>query len=290
VHRAGRPLKVPTDLRALVGERLAALPAEMIELLATVSAMSHPTRELIEEILPEAHRWIRHAIDDVLLHERRDRLVPAHPLYGSVPLAEMATVPRRDLYARASAAATDVEEKARLLALSTDPPNGHVAQVLEEAGRHAELRGAPDIGATLLEQAATFSALKDTEGIFQRTSAAARCFFKSNRAARAAQLFEKAIAECQPGDRRADIMFERLLVGDLSVDRTLALTAQILGEAEDPGLRARVHCQTSWELISMFQNEPARAHVAAARKEASDAGDAGAPRQGPRPRGNAQVL
>jgi DNA-binding CsgD family transcriptional regulator len=274
LHRPGRPLNVPTDLRALVGERLAALPAEAIELLATVSAMSHPTRELIEKILPDAHRRIRLAIDDGLLQERGDRLVAAHPLYGSVPMAEMATHDRRDLYARASAAATDLEEKARLLALSTDPPNGKVAQVLEEAGRHAEHRGAPDIGAALLEQALTYSAPEDSEGRLERTSAAARCFLKSNRADRAARLFEQAIANCRPGDRRARLMFERLFIADLPEDQYLPLAERILNEAEDPSLRARVHCQTAWELITTFHNQSAKAHVAAAHGEASSAGDA----------------
>jgi DNA-binding CsgD family transcriptional regulator len=270
-YQPGLPLEVPTDLRDIVADRLAGLPDGTIELLAMVAGMSHPTRDLVDRILPDAAPQLRRTIDEGLLRARGDRLVLTHPLYGSVPLAELAPSRRRTLYARAAAAVDDIEESARLLALATYPPDERVAKLLEDAGRHAEQRGAPQTGAALLEQAAHYS----VEGTArtERMLLAARCFFRSNHADRAVQLYEEVIGRCVPGNRRAAITFERLLVADLPIAEHITRQEDLLDEATDPSLRARISCQLAWDLIATYQIQRAGFYVRAARDEAALAKD-----------------
>ncbi len=72
-----------------------------------------------------------------------------HPLLGSTLYLNTPAAERRALHGRLASMATDLEERARHLALATAGPDESVAIALEQASRQARARGAPDAAADL---------------------------------------------------------------------------------------------------------------------------------------------
>jgi hypothetical protein len=152
----GEPLPVPEDLQALLGARLAALPPSAADGLLVVAAAARPTEDLVVAAA-ERRDWasagVRSAEEAGVLQRAGGRLGFTHPLLGSTVYAEATSHARRSVHRRLAELVDDPEERARHLALAATGPHKHVAPALEEAGRHAHARGAPDAAAELLELA-----------------------------------------------------------------------------------------------------------------------------------------
>jgi hypothetical protein len=153
---AGEPLPVPEDLQELLGARLAALPPGAADGLLVVAATSRPTDDLVvaaAERRDLASVGMRSAEKAGVLQQAGGRLAFTHPLLGSTVYAEARPHARRSVHRRLAELVDDPEERARHLALAASGPHVDVARALEEAGRHARARGAPDAAAELLELA-----------------------------------------------------------------------------------------------------------------------------------------
>ena len=114
-------------------------------------------------------------------------------------------------------------------------PHVDVARALEEAGRHARSRGAPDAAAELLELARTLTPPEDDAGLPRRSVAAAEYHFDAGDATRATALLEESIAMARPGRDRARLLFRLASISWLDMHRVQGLSEQALREVGDAG-------------------------------------------------------
>jgi hypothetical protein len=149
---------------------------------------------------------MRSAEEAGVLQRADDRLGFTHPLLASTVYAEARPHARRSVHRRLAELVDDPEERARHLALAASSPHLHVARSLEEAGRHARARGAPDAAAEL-ELARKLTPPEEGAGLPRRSVAAAEYHFDAGDATRATALLEESIAMARPGRDRARIHF-----------------------------------------------------------------------------------
>jgi DNA-binding CsgD family transcriptional regulator len=122
-----------------------------------------------------------------------------------------------------------------------------VARALEEAGRHARARGAPDAAAELLELARKLTPPEDDAGRPRRSVAAAEYHFDAGDATRATVLLEEAIAMALPGRDRARIRFRLASISWLDIRRVQRLSEQALrGVGDNAETLAAIHEHLAW--------------------------------------------
>jgi DNA-binding CsgD family transcriptional regulator len=235
----GQPLPVPASLKQLLGERLARLSDETRDVLLSASALARPTVGALELVRGEAAR-------DALEEAARAGVVEldgsgvrfAHPLLASVCYEEAPVWRRRDVHRKLVEVVTDVEERARHLALATEDPDPAVAAALEAAADHAAARGATAAAAELAELAP-----RDAR---YRLRAAHLHRLAGNRE-RAGAILEELLAEVAAGRERADVLFAlaSLRRGDLR--EITKLCEEALREAGDDDARgAEISAFLSW--------------------------------------------
>jgi DNA-binding CsgD family transcriptional regulator len=252
----GDPL--PVSLSALVVDRLAALPRDSQRAAAVVAAASRPTRALLGAL--ELEDALEPALAAGVIVSDRDELRPAHPLVGSAAYTRLAAGERLELHGRLAAAATDLEERARHLALSTERPDEDVAAVLDEAAALAASRGAPAVAAELAVRAAALTPATEGDAIGRRRLAAGRHIWLAGDLPRARTILSGLVEELPPGSLRAEALLELAWAsGGSEVEE---LGAQALDEAsQDPAVGSRIRRQRA--LLRIAQGD-----VAAARAEA----------------------
>ena len=266
----GEPLPVPEDLQALLGARLAALPSSAADGLLIVAAAARPTEDLVVAAAARPDRafaGIRRAERGGILQRAGGRIEFTHPLLGSTVYAAATPEARRSVHRRLADLVADPEEQARHLALAAGGPHLQVARALEEAGRHARGRGAPDAAAELLELARKLTPPGDSAGFLRRSVEAAEYHFDAGDATRATALLEEAIAIARPGRDRARILFRLASISWLDMRRVQGLSEQAGQEAEDDAaLRAAILEHLAW--VGIYRGDLAFAaeHASASRQ------------------------
>jgi DNA-binding CsgD family transcriptional regulator len=247
---AGEPLPVPRDLGKLVRERLVGLSSRTRTTLLLGAALAEPSVLLLWRATGDPAA-VEHDLDEAERAGIVQVLGPvvrfAHPLFASVHYASAPAAERRAAHRRLADVVGSGEERARHLALAAAGPDGAVAGALEEAARGARARGATPMAAQLFEQAVSLTPEDDQAGAQRRRVAAAEAHFASGGTARARDLLESALAEAEPGNERADILY-RLGMTTRAVDgaRSIRLLQEAAEEAQaDDGLRAKVLCGLS---------------------------------------------
>jgi DNA-binding CsgD family transcriptional regulator len=248
----GSALPVPQTLRELLGNRLAALPAETLEVLTFAAALSRPTLELVavalgRDPLPSLEPAMAADVADV----DGGRIRFAHPLFAATVYSLASTVRRRDTHRRLAEVVTDAEERARHLALASDSRDASVAEALEAAALLAAQRGASAVAAELGELAAERTPEEETELRWRRLTEAGLRYATSGDFRRARALLEPMIEEMPPGTERGRVL---LNLADISWDdrpRMITLAEQALTEiGADDVSRARLHsllAENLWE-------------------------------------------
>lgn len=253
----GEPLPVPEDLRELLGARLAALPPSAADGLLVVAATARPTEELVvaaAERRDRAAAGMRSAEEAGVLQRTGDRLEFTHPLLSSTVYAEATPHARRSVHRRLAELVDVPEERARHLALAATGPHVGVARALEEAGRHARARGAPDAAAELLELARKLTPPEDDAGLPRRSVAAAEYHFDAGDATRATALLEESITMARPGRDRARLLFRLASISWLDIRRVQGLSEQALREVgDDAETRAAIHEHLAW--VGIYRGE-----------------------------------
>jgi pentatricopeptide repeat protein len=246
----GEPLPVPEDLQELLGARLAALPPSAADGLLVVAATARPTEDLVVAVAERRDRALagmRSAEEAGILQRAGGRLAFTHPLLGSTVYAEAMPHARRGVHRRLAELVDDPEEQARHLALAAIGPHLDVARALEEAGRHARARGAPDAAAELLELARNLTPPGDDAGLPRRSVAAAEYHFDAGDATRATALLEASITMAPPGRDRARLLFRLASISWLDIRRVQELSEQALREVgDDAETRAAIHEHLAW--------------------------------------------
>ncbi|HEX6674229.1 MAG TPA: ATP-binding protein, partial [Actinomycetes bacterium] len=147
--RQGRPapgdvLPVPQDVRSLVAARVRRLAPATREALLLAAALSRPVPGVVvPERLAEAEEQRLVAIGE------DGSVTFTHPAFAAAVYAAAPRERRRAAHRELAARVTEVEERARQLALAADGPDEEVAGLLDRAATAARSRGAPEAAAEL---------------------------------------------------------------------------------------------------------------------------------------------
>ncbi|HEY5478478.1 MAG TPA: AAA family ATPase [Gaiellaceae bacterium] len=224
----GEPIPVPESLRALVAERLVALPDATQKTLLIAAALAEPTVELVQAA---GGGSLSEAISSGAVELDGDRIRFTHSLLASVLYAEATPESRRELHKRLAAVALGAEERARHLALGNSTPDSEVAGELDAAAAHAASRGAPEAAAELYEHAARLTPPEQSGEIHRRRHEAASHHFAAGDIERARAIAEEALNEPGSGPWRADTL---VLLANIVEDEQQAteLCQQAVKEAQ----------------------------------------------------------
>jgi DNA-binding CsgD family transcriptional regulator/tetratricopeptide (TPR) repeat protein len=264
----GQRWPVPEDIQRLMSARLARLPPAAQRPLLAIAATSQPTLELVLDVAGSTERSLAGLAraEEAGVIERADgRIRFTHPLLASTVYANATDADRRDLHVRLASATTDPEERARHLALGTTGPNGDVAAVLEDAARHARMRGAPDAAAELVELARAMTPPTELEAVRRRRLAAAEYHFDSGDAARARQVLEETIAATPAGVARAEMLYRLASMSWMNlIDGVRAPAERALVDAgDDPTALCSSHNALAWVAFYLADLATAAAHARA---------------------------
>jgi DNA-binding CsgD family transcriptional regulator len=273
----GRSLQIPKNLSQVLEDRLARLPSPTIDVLVHVAALARPTIELVasavgdrQAVLEALHEAAREGVIEV--DEARIRF--AHPLLASVCYEQASFQRRREIHRALAGSLTDLEERARHLALAADGPDAAVAADLEAAADAAVARGAPAAAADLAEMAA---GLTPGEPALERSRRLRAAHFHrlAGDGERAAALLERQLAEVPQGPERADVLLALVMTHKGTQETRMARCEEALVGAGDDDVRAaRILAFLSGTAL---YGADARAALAAARRALETAERTGDP-------------
>ncbi len=209
----GQPLRVPDTLHELLGGRLARLPGETLDILLLVAALARPTVELVAATYGERERVLvalEIAAREAVIELDDSQVRFAHPLLASICYERAPVWKRRAVHGALAGVVSDVEERARHLALATDGPDASVAAQLELAAEQAAGRGAPPASAELYELAADLTPDDPAESR-RRRLLEARFLRLAGDADRSVAILRHLKEEVPSGVERADVVFELAL-------------------------------------------------------------------------------
>jgi DNA-binding CsgD family transcriptional regulator len=252
----GEPLPVPDDLRALIGDRLAALPRPTRDALAIAAALSDPSLGRVAAAAG-GDAALRPALEADVLVVEGGRLRFSHPLLASTAYEQLDALARRALHRRLASLVADEEERARHLALAVDGPDEDVAAALERAAAHAKARGSSSAASELCEQARRLTPPDRCEDAHRRTLAAARNRFEAGDATGARTLLESAIGTAPEGALLAETLALLALVELYEGDQPQAaeLARRTLSEeAAEARVRAQAGMILATSLLFMREN------------------------------------
>ncbi len=198
-----QPIPVPEPLRALVTERLVALPKATQETLLIAAALAEPTVELVRAA---GGGSLSEAISSGAVELEGDRIRFTHSLLASVLYAEAPPDQRVDLHKRLATISPGVEERAWHLALGNNTADERVALELDAAAAHAAARGAPEAAAELYEHATRLTPSDHLDEIHRRRHEAASHHFAAGDIERARAIAEEMLSERESGPWRADML------------------------------------------------------------------------------------
>ncbi len=267
-------VRLPESLRAVVAQRLSALPSRVRETLAKVAALAVPTVTLLESLDPAV-------VDDIELARKRgvleldgDRIRFTHPLLAPACYEEVPLHKRRLLHRRLADLDVNPEERARHLAIAAEPPDASVADALEDVARRAFERGAVGSAASLGEQAVRFTPEERIDDLQRRRLAGAGYFARAGSKKRAKQLLEDARASAPTGPEKARIALALVSWGLADTSAVVDVLVQALADAEgDARLLAEVHTVLASSLCPQIDIAAAADHASRGLALAEGAGD-----------------
>jgi DNA-binding CsgD family transcriptional regulator len=207
---AGERPPIPDRLQELIEDRLEGLPAQTLEALEVVSALSTPTLDAIAAATDpsEVDRRLGPAIENGVVEVVGDRLRFTHPLLASAVYQKIPPARRREMHARLATIVRDPEERARHLALSVEGPDVAVAAALEEAAALASSRGAPQSAAELWEMARRATPPDRGEDQVRRTHQAGVAHHECGDTSLARSILEQAVDLSMAGPARARVLLD----------------------------------------------------------------------------------
>jgi ATP/maltotriose-dependent transcriptional regulator MalT len=205
----GQTLRVPDSLQELLGDRLARLPGDILDVLLQVAALAQPTVDVVVAAHGDRERVIKAleaavAEGVVELDDARVRFV--HPLLASICYEQAPVWKRRAIHRALARAVTEREERARHLALAAEGPDAAIAVELDHAAEHAASRGATAAAAALCELAAELTP-GDPAVARKRRMRAASFHRLAGDVDRAAATLERLLDEVPSGLERSDVLF-----------------------------------------------------------------------------------
>jgi ATP/maltotriose-dependent transcriptional regulator MalT len=241
------PLPIPSNLRQLVPDRIARLPARTRMLVLSAAALSQPTIDVLRAASGDAARAeadLDRAVRAGVLEVEGDRVRFTHPLLAASTYSEAPLAERRLVHRTLAKASSDPQERARHLALAATGASERVAVALEDAAGHARRRGAPDAAADLCEQAVRLTPRGREADRYRRTLAAAEQRFVAGDTSRARAMLDGAVPSAPRGQARARglLLLARVSREAEGSGAAVALCDRALREPlDDPALEAEIH-------------------------------------------------
>jgi DNA-binding CsgD family transcriptional regulator len=236
-----RSLGVPESLRQLLAARLSRLPAEAVEALLPVAALTRPTVELVAA----AHEHPALALDALdaagregLVEIEGSRVRFAHPLLASVCYDQAPLRKRREVHTALAGAVSDIEERARHLARAAEAADAATASELDAGAEHAANRGATEAAAELCELAAELTPPEEAEHRRRRLLDAAGFHRLAGHGDWAAALLESLLDEVPFGVERADILFALIVTMRGQTVEKIGLAEEALANAAEDDARS----------------------------------------------------
>jgi ATP/maltotriose-dependent transcriptional regulator MalT len=266
---------IPRNLRALVRDRLAALPEDTRDVLLAVAASVHPSMSLLARLGDPQSTAVAlaKASREGVIVVRGDRVQFSHPLLGSVLYSELSADDKRRVHRGLAEIVDDPEQRARHLGQAAAGPDGDVAQVLEDAASLALARDAIEAAAELMDQARRLTPPDQPSLRSRRLSQAAEWYLESGDAPRARRLLEQLLDAMERGPDRARVL-RQLAEVRLHSDSWAAaadLLEQALGEADDDdSARATIELDLAAEACFARGDPEDAAHHARSAVELAD--------------------
>jgi DNA-binding CsgD family transcriptional regulator len=256
--RTARPraqLALPPTLEEVVTTHLAGLGADVDELVLATAAVADPTVGLLTRAVgTSAPDLVARAEAQGVLTRSGDRVRFTHPLLAEGALARTPAPRLRAMHRRLSAVVSDVEDRARHLALAEMPTEALPA--LDEAARRTRARGAPAAAADLLELALELG------GDHSLKVRAAEHHLDAGDVRRAESLLEVATAELMAGEERARalVLLAEIRTRADSFAEARALLEEARAEAAaDSALQVVCGLHLTFVLFSLDQRSEAAA-------------------------------
>jgi DNA-binding CsgD family transcriptional regulator len=241
----GEPLPVPASLQGVLTARIAALAAEVQDVLLVASCLRSPTAVLLERARgPQAWPAVQSAAAEGVVEAEGSRMRFTHPLFASAIYSGAAPWQRRDAHRKLSQIAPSAEERARHQALAAEGPDQDVAAALAEAAHAAAARGAPSAAAELAELAVARTPVELAPARRSRRLAVGEYLYRAGDTARARHGLEAVVEDMPGGPERAAarLVLARLLLHDAGELAALPVLEEALAEASpDRILQARIH-------------------------------------------------
>ena len=180
---------------------------------------------------------------------------------------------RRAVHRALADAVTDLEERARHLALAAEGPDAVVASYLEAAAEQAVARGAPSAAGELYELAAELTP-GDPALARRRRFRVAQCYRFAGDTGRAAALLDQLLTELPHGVERADALFELALTLRGDPQTIIEVLNGALSEADDDEVRqVRILGYRGWAHVFQAEIDAALSDARMALEKAEGIGD-----------------
>jgi DNA-binding CsgD family transcriptional regulator len=258
--RPEQPLAVPSELGALLGQRLAKLSAPARTAALGAALASEPTTELIESVLgADSAGPLGELVSAGVVEVQGDRIHFTHPLLASTVTAAAVPRRRRAMQHQLAGLVDDPVASARHLARASVEPDEGVADLLEGAAVLARARGGWDTAAELLECSRDLTPMSATGDRPRRALAAAEHHAHAGDRSRARGLVEELLAEPLPRAERANglRLLAEISAEDENFGGAIAVYEQALEFVDDPLLEAAVEdglayvCACSWDVAAL---------------------------------------
>ena len=249
----GLDAALPSDVGALLRQRIEGLPEPTREVVAVVALSARPSNETVARALglsmPELEARSTAAVDADLLAVTGRGLALAHPLVGSAARRVMGQAGTRAIHLRLAAVVEDPDEAAVHLSLGTSLPDAAVAAALEAAATRGLARGATIDAIDQLDRTIQLTPAGQQDELVGRRLLLIRALILAGDTRRAATELD-ALGVDAIGDpsMRAEAV---LLLG--VVQRYLGEHAAAIARYEDalrwvtdPRTRARLHLRLAW--------------------------------------------
>ncbi len=213
--RAGGAL--PASLEAIVQERLAGLPAELNDLLEVVAVVGRVRLSTLQGLLPNkdvAAQLTLGRAKRLLVVDNDVDVRFSHALLAAAVYGRMALQARRSWHAEIARLATDPDQRAWHIAMSTEAPDEEAASLIEAAADRAADRGAPVIAAQLAEHSLRLTPPGMTDAAHRRAFTQIDYLAGAGEVGRALSLAGELIDTMPAGPARAEAMLREWELDD----------------------------------------------------------------------------
>lgn len=203
-------LPIPASLAELVGARIDALSPDASRIVLFAACLNHPTRTLLTAALGDGAvtTGLLAAAEAGIIELTGETVRFTHPLLAAHRYGRASDDERREAHRKLAEVVSELEERAKHLALATSAPDPEVAAALEAAAEVARSRGAADAAADLTERAAALTPTDDPESARRRMFVAATYHAIAGDLLRARRLLRQLLESAEPGPHRRLVLTE----------------------------------------------------------------------------------